>query len=106
MNMPVSDICLHPRGLTEIVSRREDGRNPEAHEEASLLAGAHANAKPQGHRKQERQESRRKNQPISFIEHHHPRYYTEFVLQVVDEMAGWLDSPKLNRFYQRDNTSE
>jgi len=69
MNMAVSDISLRPRCLTEVVSCREDGWNPEADEYAGFVAGAHVNTEPKGNGKKERRESRRKYEPISFGEH-------------------------------------
>src|SRR5271157_6087904 len=69
MKIAVSDIALRPRCLTEVVSCRQDRWNPQAHEDSGFFAGGHAKAKPKGHRKEERQESRSENQPISFGEH-------------------------------------
>lgn len=78
MKIAMSDIALGPRCLSEVVSRREDRWNPDPHENARLLAGAHANAEPKGDRKEERQESRRKYEPISLGEH----FYLPPLLQI------------------------
>src|SRR5271157_782096 len=69
MKIAVADIALRPRCLTEVVSCREDGWDPQAHEDSGFLAGGHAKAKPKGHRKEERQKSCCENQPISSSKH-------------------------------------
>jgi hypothetical protein len=65
-NIAVSDISPQRYCLSEVVSCREDRGNPYAHEDASFLSGAHANAKPKGYREKKRQKSCRKDHPISF----------------------------------------
>src|SRR5271166_1280741 len=88
MKIAVSDIALRPRCLTEVVSCREDGWDPQAHEDSGFLAGGHAKAKPKRHREEERQKSCCENQPISSSKHPFASDLAGFVMLFCPALHG------------------